>query len=63
MNRFFSSIARLIASPASANASTVAQPDSVAQALMERAEAGAGRDPHHAEELRMAASAYLSVVR
>jgi hypothetical protein len=35
----------------------------VARHLMERAEARAGRDPHQAQELRMAASAYLSVVR
>ena len=59
MNRFFSRIASLLTSPAS----TLAQPDGVAQALMERADAGAGRDPHHAEELRSAARAFLSVVR
>jgi hypothetical protein len=35
----------------------------VAQKLMERAEADAGRDPHQAQELRSAACAYLSVVR
>ena len=35
----------------------------VAHQLLERAEAGAGRDPHAAQELRRAASAYLSVVR
>jgi hypothetical protein len=37
--------------------------DGVAHQLLERAEAGAGRDPHAAQELRRAASAYLSVVR
>lgn len=37
--------------------------DDVARQLLERAEAGAGRDPHAAQELRSAASAYLSVVR
>jgi len=37
--------------------------DGVAHQLLERAEAGAGRDPHAAQELRSAASAYLSVVR
>ena len=35
----------------------------VAQNLMERAEADAGRNPVEAAELRSAASAYLSVVR
>lgn len=35
----------------------------VAQNLMERAEAGAGRNPQQAQELRSAAFAYLSVVR
>ena len=37
--------------------------DGVAHQLLERAEARAGRDPHAAQELRSAASAYLSVVR
>ena len=41
----------------------VSPADSVAQNLMERAEAGRGRDPHQAQELRSAAYAYLSVVR
>ena len=35
----------------------------VAHQLMERAEACAGRNPHDAQQLRQAASAYLSVVR
>ena len=35
----------------------------VAQDLMERAEADAGRNPAEAEELRSAARAFLSVVR
>lgn len=51
MSRFLSSLTRL--SPAGG----------VARQLMERAEARAGRDPRQAEELRMAARAYLSVVR
>ena len=42
---------------------TVAPVDGVAQQLLERAEARAGRDPQGAQELRSAASAYLSVVR
>ena len=37
--------------------------DGVANSLMERAGADAGRDPHLAQELRSAAYAYLSVVR
>lgn len=37
--------------------------DGVAHQLLERAEAGAGRDPYRAQELRDAARAYLSVVR
>ena len=39
------------------------QPQGVAQHLMETADACAGSCPHHAQELREAASAYLSVVR
>ena len=35
----------------------------VARQLMERAEAGAGRDPRQAQELRRAARAFLRVVR
>ena len=35
----------------------------VARRLMESAEARAGTDPRQAQELRVAASAYLSVVR
>ncbi|MCJ0765521.1 hypothetical protein [Variovorax terrae] len=37
--------------------------DGVARNLMERAEARAGLSPYQAEELRLAARAYLSVVR
>ena len=35
----------------------------VAHQLMERADAGAGRDPRRAQELRGAARAFLSVIR
>ncbi len=35
----------------------------VAHQLMERADAGAGRDPQQAQELRDAARAFLSVIR
>lgn len=41
----------------------VAPASEVARQLLERAEAGAGRDPRHAEELRGAARAFLSVIR
>ncbi|SFB85767.1 hypothetical protein SAMN05216344_104169 [Polaromonas sp. OV174] len=41
----------------------VAPADGVAGQLMERAQAGAGRNPQQAQELRRAACAYLSVVR
>jgi len=41
-----------------------AQPASdVAHQLLERADAGAGRDPQQAQELRGAARAFLSVIR
>ena len=48
-------------SPATAPEATPAP--GVAQNLMERAEADAGRHPVEAAELRSAAFAYLSVVR
>lgn len=37
--------------------------DSPASALMESADSSVGRNPHHAHELREAASAWLRVVR
>ncbi|MGJ7509171.1 hypothetical protein [Variovorax sp. GT1P44] len=39
------------------------QPSSHAAVLMESADRRAGLDAHHAQELRVAASAWLSVVR
>ena len=42
---------------------SLAPASDVAHQLMERAEAGAGRDPRQAQELRRAARAFLSVVR
>ena len=57
MNRIFSRLARLI-QPQGATAL-----GSVAQNLMESAEARAGSHPYQAAELRSAAMAYLSVVR
>ncbi|MEO8012873.1 hypothetical protein [Polaromonas sp.] len=41
----------------------VAPAGGVAHQLMERADAGAGRDPRQALELRRAARAFLSVIR
>jgi len=41
----------------------VPQDDGVAHQLMESADACAGTNPHDAQELREAASAYLRVVR
>jgi hypothetical protein len=58
MYSLFSLIARFLPL-----ASSVAPVNGVAHNLMERAEAGAGRDPQQAQELRSAAYAYLSVVR
>ena len=42
---------------------TAAPASEVAHQLMERADAGAGRDPRRAQELRGAARAFLSVIR
>lgn len=58
MFRMLSNIARFISSPG-----TVAPASDVAHQLMERASAGAGRDPRQAQELRVAARAFLSVIR
>ncbi|MGV8805151.1 MAG: hypothetical protein ACWA6Y_09330 [Polaromonas sp.] len=38
-------------------------PDGVANSLMEQAQSRAGRNPWQAKQLRLAARAYLSVVR
>jgi hypothetical protein len=46
-----------------AAANTAPPAGSVAQVLMERAEAESGRTPYEAEQLRRAARAWLSVVR
>jgi hypothetical protein len=59
MNSFIAQIIRLI----SPSAEPAPAYDRVALYLMERAEAGAGRNPQQAQELRSAACAYLSVVR
>jgi hypothetical protein len=67
MNSMFTQIARYVSRAmdvsGAAHAESGLASDNVAQALMAKAQAGAGRDPHEAEELRSAASAYLSVVR
>lgn len=60
MNNLFAQIVRWM--PFAPVAGT-ADADGVAQDLLERAEAGAGRNPQQARELRRAAYAYLSVVR
>jgi hypothetical protein len=57
MYALLAQIARLFPAPAGTR-----QPG-VARQLMERAEASAGLDPQHAQELRDAACAYLRVVR
>ena len=58
MFRILSKIASFMSSR-----NTAAPASDVAHQLMERADAGAGRDPHQAQELRSAARAFLSVVR
>jgi hypothetical protein len=58
MNTFFSQISQLF----SLGAKPATQ-GGVARQLMETAEARAGSNPQQAQELRRAASAYLSVVR
>lgn len=60
MTNLLAQLAELI-HPASEPAATPLP--GVAQSLMERAEADAGRNPAEAEALRRAAYAYLSVVR
>lgn len=57
MFNFLALVTRYFSAPAEAT------PISPAMALMESADARAGLDAYHAQELRMAASAYLSVVR
>ena len=58
MFRILSKIASFMSSR-----NTLAPASEVANQLMERADAGAGRDPRQAQELRNAARAFLSVVR
>ena len=61
MARILSQIARFLSvKPRPASAGDT--PDAARQ-LMERAQTRAGRNPYQAQELRNAASAYLSVVR
>ena len=60
MKNIFFRLAHLLPSSQHARATL---PNDVAQKLMERAEADAGRNPRQAQELRSAACAYLSVVR
>ena len=58
MFRILSKIASFMSSR-----NALASASEVANQLMERADAGAGRDPRQAQELRNAARAFLSVVR
>ena len=58
MFRILSKIASFMSSR-----NTAAPASEVAHQLMERAEAGAGRDPRRAQELRGAACAFLRVIR
>jgi len=58
MYALLANIARLLQTPVADQ-----KDESVAHQLMESADACAGNSPHHAQELREAASAYLSVVR
>lgn len=57
MFSLFAPVARFFFSPAEA------VPSSPASMLMESADVRAGHDAHQAQELRIAASAWLSVVR
>lgn len=63
MNSLFTGITRITRLMPAAPLAGVTAAHGVAQHLMERAEAGAGRSPQQAQELRRAACAYLSVVR
>lgn len=58
MYTFFVQIARLLSTSLA-----VQEDKSLASQLMDNADACAGYSPHHAQELREAAYAYLSVVR
>ncbi len=58
MNRILSVFKRFFSAP-----EALIPAGDVAYQLMERAEARAGRHPYQAQELRLAAQAYLSVVR
>lgn len=57
MSRLFAFMAQYFNAPAETT------PISPALALMESADTCAGVDAHHAQELRVAASAWLNVVR
>ncbi len=58
MNALLAKIARFLQ-----NTTANHQDEGIAHQLMESADACAGNSPHHAQELREAASAYLRVVR
>lgn len=57
MTNFLAQVAQFFSAPAEQS------PASPAALLMESADVRAGHDAHHAQELRVAASAWLRVVR
>jgi hypothetical protein len=59
-SRLLAQVARLFRSSSS---TAIEVPASPAATLMENADFSAGLDAHYAQELRVAASAWLSVVR
>lgn len=63
MNRLFACVVRTARTVPFVSGASAAGDHGVAQNLMERAEAGAGRNPRQAQELRLAACAFLRVVR
>ena len=63
MKRLFAWVARTAHILPFVSVASAAAHHGVAQNLMERAEAGAGRNPRQAQELRLAACAFLRVVR
>ena len=63
MNRLFACVVRMVRISPLVSGASAAGDYGLAQNLMERAEAGAGRNPRQARELRLAACAFLRVVR
>ena len=63
MSSFVAQVARLLSPSHLLADNDLPVEASPAAALMESADARAGVDAHHAQELRVAASAWLSVIR